>query len=594
MLDCTRASQQASSRKVAPTPPTTAWADPTSSSGPSPNREKKKRPRIIGIREHIRNIEEKKLQQTGPDSWLTRKFAVGLVVGMFGYSYYVYVVRMCVKMVRLDQDRQGGRAQGVVYLVLYHFFFFMFVWCYMRIINISPGFARDYVPQTEPPQEEEQLVQVEGYRFENLRPSANEPPPRTSVDANGHGTNAIDLERATTARPEAVPVSAVRDDEANEDPALSALGPAAASLAAAISTHDSEQPEEPTTSPPKTSTSTIGDSTTARGTQPDSNPSFTTFSTTNAPAGPSYPPKPHTPSLPPSRTSHESTSRSYLDFPEPTEDYKPAPPKVIFERTPPTAPVLTERYRYDSREGYLRPFRSHRCKHCAAVVLSELVRMEDLSQMMNDATNGQDVHSSAEMDHHCPWIGTCVGARNYKYFYNFLQWSTLYTLYVFLTLLIGIASPSNPLMNLSIDAQQIVILCLSALFTFFVTSLLIMHTRLILLNMTTIEQMGMERIKSMENRRLAREFGTFGFNKMRKVRKEWDREWGRLGKEGNLWWLGSRGNNWRMVMGKGKWGWFLPIPATPKMDDGLSYVPNPRFSKEGVWMKREQWPKDFQ
>ncbi|SGY50503.1 BQ5605_C001g00891 [Microbotryum silenes-dioicae] len=540
---------------------TTAW-DPTSSPSPGqgPVVEKKKRTRIIGIREHMRNLEEKRLQQTGPDSWLTRKFAVGLVVGMFGYSYYVYVVRLCIKMVRLDRDRQGGRAQGVIYLVLYHFLFLMFVWCYMRIINTGPGFARDYVPQTEPPQEEEELVQVEGYRFENLRRSVNEPPPRTSVDVNGPGADAIDLEQGIVARPEAASASVERDDEANEDPTLGALGPAAASLAAAVTLEDPER----TPSEPKTSTSTIGDSMTAIGTQPDSNPSSTTFSTTQPIATSSYPPQPHTQPFAPTRTSHETTSRSYLDFPEPAKDYKPAPPKVILERTPPTVPVLTEQYRYDSREGYLRPFRSHRCKHCAAVVL--------------------------KMDHHCPWVGTCVGARNYKYFYNFLQWSTLYTFYVFLTLLIGIATPSNA----SIDAQQIVILCLSGLFAFFVSSLLIMHTQLILLNLTTIEQMGLERIKSMENRRLTRQFGTFGFKGMRKVRKEWDREWGRLGKEGNLWWLGSRDKNWKMVMGKGRWGWFLPIPATPKMDDGLSYVPNPRFSKEGIWMKRDQWPQELQ
>jgi hypothetical protein len=78
--------------------------------------------------------------KVGPDPWLARKvsscsllpreessweggretmltlmlgqFAVLLVLAIYFWTYYVYAVRLCVKMVRMDSDRLGNQGQG--------------------------------------------------------------------------------------------------------------------------------------------------------------------------------------------------------------------------------------------------------------------------------------------------------------------------------------------------------------------------------------------------------------------------------------------------------------------------------------------------
>ncbi len=82
------------------------------------------------------------------------------------------------------------------------------------------------------------------------------------------------------------------------------------------------------------------------------------------------------------------------------------------------------------------------------------------------------------------------------------------------------------------------------------------HFMLITSNMTTVEQMGAQRMRSREQRVLSRLHKWWEFRARRETREQWDGEWGRIGKEGHMWWLGGARQNWEAVMGDRVWMWF--------------------------------------
>ncbi len=128
------------------------------------------------------------------------------------------------------------------------------------------------------------------------------------------------------------------------------------------------------------------------------------------------------------------------------------------------------------------------------------------------------------MDHHCPFVGNCVGAMNHKYFWNLLLYTTLGSLHVLISLLFLREGAFNEkIQEYMKDIVQFILIIMVFSITFSTCILFISTTEQILSNKTTIES---KTLKGMEN----------PFN------KGWK-------------------ENMKEVCGSIKWKWFLPIES---------------------------------
>lgn len=141
---------------------------------------------------------------------------------------------------------------------------------------------------------------------------------------------------------------------------------------------------------------------------------------------------------------------------------------------------------------------------------------------------------------HCPWINNCVGYFNYKPFYLFLVYASLYCLYVFSTTLpITIIQANGPLSILGLNINCALLVFISGIFGLFLIPFTIFHTRQLCKNRTTIE------FYEKANYRL----GTTGSRDIMRS------------KYFNPWDLGTR-KNIEQVLGKQFWKMILPIGRT--------------------------------
>lgn len=194
-------------------------------------------------------------------------------------------------------------------------------------------------------------------------------------------------------------------------------------------------------------------------------------------------------------------------------------------------------------------------------------------------------------DHHCPWIGQCVGAQNQKFFFVFVVWDMVFCLWTFSTL-VGLNARAISRTDTTTDPEHIVVIVLSGLFSLFTSAMFISHLVLISTNQTTVEHVAARAMKDREGETLNKMHSFWGCVEKRRTRQAWDAEWGRIGREGNMWWLGDVRAHWEQVFGPRTWTWLLPIGSNK--DLGLEYPRNARFDVDGRWMPRKEWPIELQ